>query len=51
VTEAYPDGGYEVDHSYKGYRLLTAIAPGAAEKVAEAAIRMLRALAEEQASK
>jgi len=51
VTEAYPDGGYEVDHSYKGYRLLTAIAPGAAERVAEAAIKMLRALAEEQASK
>jgi len=50
VAEAYPDGGYEVDHSYKGYRLLTAIAPGAAEKVAEAAIKMLRALAEEKDS-
>jgi len=51
VAEAYPDGGYEVDHSYKGYRLLTAIAPGGAEKVAEAAIKMLRALAGEKDSK
>jgi hypothetical protein len=51
VAEAYPDGGYEVDHSYKGYRLLTAIAPGAAEKVAETAINMLRALFEEQGPK
>ena len=48
VAEAYPDGGYEVDHSYKGYRLLTAIAPGGAEKVAETAIKMLRALVEEK---
>ena len=44
VADAYPDGGYEVDHSYKGYRLPAAIAPGAAEKVAETAIGLLRDL-------
>jgi len=49
VAEAYPDGGYEVDHSYKGYRLPAAIAPGAAEQVAETAIGLLRSLAEEHA--
>ena len=49
VVDAYPDGGYEVDHSYKGYRLPAAIAPGAAEKVAEAAIGLLRTLAAEHA--
>jgi hypothetical protein len=43
VAEAYPDGGYEVEHSYKGYRLPAAIAPGAAEKVAAAAIGLLQA--------
>jgi hypothetical protein len=48
VADAYPDGGYEVDHSYKGYRLPAAIAPGAAEKVAETAIELLRDLAEER---
>jgi len=50
VAEAYPDGGYEVDHSYKGYRLPAAIAPRAAEKVAEAAIGLLRDLAKERAA-
>jgi hypothetical protein len=50
VADAYPDGGYEVDHSYKGYRLPAAIAPGAAEKVAETAIELLRDLAEERAA-
>ena len=49
VAEAYPDGGYEVDHSYKGYRLPAAIAPGGAEKVAETAINLLQALFEERA--
>jgi len=49
VAEVYPDGGYEVDHSYKGYRLPAAIAPGAAENVAETAIGLLRALSEERA--
>ena len=47
VVDAYPDGGYEVDHSYKGYRLPAAVAPGAAEKVAETAIGLLRELAGE----
>ena len=42
VADAYPDGGYEVEHSYKGYRLPAAIAPGAAEKVTATAIRLLQ---------
>jgi len=50
VTEAYPDGGYEVEHSYKGYRLPAAIAPGAAERVTAAAISLLHATAENDAS-
>ncbi len=50
VADAYPDGGYEVDHSYKGYRLPAAIAPGAAEKVAETAIGLLRDLGDEGAA-
>jgi len=45
VADAYPDGGYEVDHSYKGYRLPAAIAPGAAERVADTAVKLLHALA------
>ena len=45
VSEAYPDGGYEVDHSYKGYRLPAAIAPGTAERVAETAVKLLHAVA------
>ncbi len=47
VTEAYPDGGYEVEHSYKGYRHPAAIAPGAAERVAATATTLLKALSEE----
>jgi neutral ceramidase len=47
VTKAYPDGGYEVEHSYKGYRLPAAIAPGAGEIVAETAIGLLRSLFKE----
>ena len=49
VAEAYPEGGYEVDHSYKGYRLPAAIAPGGAETVAETAMDLLRALSTERA--
>jgi hypothetical protein len=44
VRDAYSTGGYEVDHSYKGYRLPAAIAPGAAEHIADSAISLLRAL-------
>jgi hypothetical protein len=43
MAEAYPDGGYEVEHSYKGYRLPAAIAPGAAETVTATAIDLLQA--------
>ena len=43
TAEAYADGGYEVEHSYKGYRLPAAIARGGAEKVAETAVTLLRA--------
>jgi len=43
IAEAYPDGGYEVEHSYKGYRLPAAIAPGAAETVTATAISLLQA--------
>jgi hypothetical protein len=50
VAEAYPDGGYEVEHSYKGYRLPAAIAPGAAEKVAAVAISLLQAASGKAAS-
>jgi hypothetical protein len=45
VAEAYPDGGYEVEHSYKGYRLPAAIAPGGAESVTATAISLLQAAA------
>lgn len=44
VASAYPDGGYEVDHSFKGYRLPSAIAPGGAERVIQAATDLLRSL-------
>ena len=50
AAEAYPDGGYEVEHSYKGYRLPAAIAPGAAEKVTATAINLLQATAENDTS-
>lgn len=42
AADAYPDGGYEVEHSYKGYRLPTAIAPGAAERVTITAVELLQ---------
>ena len=51
VAEAYPDGGYEVEHSYKGYRLPAAIAPGAAERVTTTAISLLQAAAANGAPK
>jgi hypothetical protein len=44
VALAYPDGGYEVDHSFKGYRLPSAIAPGGAERVIQTATDLLRSL-------
>jgi neutral ceramidase len=44
ARDAYADGGYEVEHSYKGYRLPAAIAPGAAEQIAESAVRLLQDL-------
>ncbi len=44
AKDAYPDGGYEVEHSYRGYRLPAAIAPGGAEQVAETAIGLLQRL-------
>jgi hypothetical protein len=44
VASAYPDGGYEVDHSFKGYRLASAIAPGGAERVIQTATDLLQAL-------
>jgi hypothetical protein len=47
VASAYADGGYEVEHSYKGYRLPSAIAPGGAEKIAQTAIDVLSAMAAE----
>jgi len=50
TAEAYPDGGYEVEHSYKGYRLPAAIAPGAAERVTATAINLLQAAAANGAS-
>jgi hypothetical protein len=46
VADAYPDGGYEVEHSYKGYRLPAAIAPGAAERVVTTAINLLQTVFE-----
>jgi len=48
VADAYPDGGYEVEHSYKGYRLPAAIAPGAAERVVTTAINLLQAVSEQE---
>jgi hypothetical protein len=48
IAEAYPDGGYEVEHSYKGYRLPAAIAPGAAERVVATAINLLQAVSEKE---
>jgi neutral ceramidase len=51
VADAYPDGGYEVEHSYKGYRLPAAIAPGAAEKVTATALNLLRVASEKDASR
>lgn len=45
TRDAYPDGGYEVEHSYRGYRLPAAIAPGGAEQVAETAVTLLREMA------
>ena len=48
IAEAYPDGGYEVEHSYKGYRLPAAIAPGAAERVVAMAINLLQAVSEKE---
>ena len=48
VASAYPEGGYEVDHSFKGYRLLSAIAPGGAERVIQTAMDLLRTLHQAQ---
>ena len=48
VVDAYPDGGYEVEHSYKGYRLPAAVAPGAAERVVKTAINLLQAVSQEE---
>ncbi len=47
TKDAYPDGGYEVEHSYRGYRLPAPIAPGGAEQVAETAIQLLQVLAKD----
>jgi Neutral/alkaline non-lysosomal ceramidase, N-terminal len=44
VASAYPEGGYEVDHSFKGYRLPSAIAPGGAERVIQTATDLLQSL-------
>jgi hypothetical protein len=44
IASAYPDGGYEVDHSFKGYRLPSAIAPGGAERVIQTATELLQSL-------
>jgi hypothetical protein len=47
TRDAYPDGGYEVEHSYRGYRLPAPIAPGGAELVAETAVQLLQAVAQD----
>ena len=48
VASAYPEGGYEVDHSFKGYRLPSTIAPGGAERVIQTAVDLLRTLHQAQ---